>query len=71
MIAVKQTIALNSPYWERDCQRNFSENSMEFQRCMDNARKHQAPTPAGSSVSMDPDDVNRPDDFELHKSRAG
>ncbi len=59
----------SDPNWDRNCQRNYSENSYEFAACKSRVEKNVSFTKEAGTLGITPDNVNRPTTDETRKSR--
>lgn len=57
----------NDPNWDRECQRNYSENSYELAACKERIEKHKSFNKEAGTIGIVPDNVNRPATDQLRK----
>jgi hypothetical protein len=57
----------NDPNWDRECQRNYSENPYELVACKERIEKNKDFRNEAGTIDIVPDNVNRPATDQLRK----
>ena len=69
LLAGCESMKPHDPHWDKNCERNYSENKYELEACKKRVEENASFVKESGGVSIDPDNTDLPATDEIRKDR--